>query len=354
MKKKIGLIVLCLMMVFSLVPMSAMAGELGTVSDDTASEEVILEEAADLSAEEAAMEEVFDESAEAELADTVSEEIEIAAEEEPAVSLEEAGGIEASGISCLQASNPWIRLSRTKIYTSESITFYYGADNTNGNYDIYIYKDGCYYVSSSVYSSDFTYTFDQPGNYSVYVRCYSSWGSVDTEYKTFTVEKKSILYIGWKKIANSWYYYGSNGKCLTGWQKIANYWFYFGNNGARRIGWQKVSGRWYYLGNNGVMQLGWQQIAGKMYCLGKNGVMKTGWQKISGRWYYFGKNGVRRTGWVKVSGKWFYMDNNGIMKTGWLRISGKYYYLGSDGVMRTGWVKISGRWYHFNSKGQRI
>lgn len=88
-------------------------------------------------------------------------------------------------------SNPWIKASKTSIPTGGSITFTFGADKATG-YTIGIDKNGSRMITEGV-SSGKSYTFNDEGNYSAYVTCYNSAGSVDSSRVSFSVFAPVIL-----------------------------------------------------------------------------------------------------------------------------------------------------------------
>ena len=150
-----------------------------------------------------------------------------------------------------------------------------------------------------------------------------------------------------------WFYVGSDGVVYTGWHKIKNTWYYFDETyGNMATGWQKINKKWYYFNKSGAMQIGWKKVSGKWYYFNSGGAMQTSWKKISGKWYYFNKSGAMTTGWQKINKKWYYFESSGAMKTGWLKSGGKWYYLKADGSMAANTsLKIGKKTYKFNVSG---
>ena len=198
----------------------------------------------------------------------------------------------------------------------------------------------------------------------------------------------------WRKIDEKWYYFNSNGYCVTGWQKIKNVWYYFDSegvmhadewiegtyylksNGAMATGWLNLSEEgeehWYYLNSSGKKLTGWQKSGNKWYYLDAetgimhaeewidatyyvqaDGAMATGWLKLSGEWYYLRTSGARVYGWQKINNIWYYFsDTTGIMlHDEWLLDT---YYLKGSGAMATGWLSIDGTYYYFASDGKKV
>ena len=79
------------------------------------------------------------------------------------------------------ASNARIVADKTNIFTSQSVTFFYGADDSAGLYTIGIDKDNIRVYTDTINDNTYTYIFNEPGSYSVYVTCYGYNGSADTE-----------------------------------------------------------------------------------------------------------------------------------------------------------------------------
>lgn len=120
----------------------------------------------------------------------------------------------------------------------------------------------------------------------------------------------------------------------NGWVKIGNDWYYYDANGPV-TGWIETNGLWYYLDpdNSGKMVVGWKYIANTWYFFNDYGAMVTGWQKIASVWYYFNSRGAMVTGWQEIDGQKYYFNySNGHMVTGWQMIDGKCCYFASWGA----------------------
>lgn len=79
------------------------------------------------------------------------------------------------------ATNAWITADKTNIIKSQSVTFRYGANDSAGLYTIGIDKDSKRIYTDTTNNNTYTYTFNDSGDYSVYVTCYGYDGSADTE-----------------------------------------------------------------------------------------------------------------------------------------------------------------------------
>lgn len=90
---------------------------------------------------------------------------------------------------CVGVSSAWIKSDKTSLATGDSITFTFGATNAV-HYSMGIDKDGERIISQNVTSGQ-SFTFDEAGNYSVYVTCYNESRNrhMDTPKITFTVFK---------------------------------------------------------------------------------------------------------------------------------------------------------------------
>ena len=90
---------------------------------------------------------------------------------------------------CVGVSGAWIESDKTSLATGEAITFTFGATNAV-HYSMGIDKDGERIISQNVTSGQ-SFTFDEAGNYSVYVTCYNESRNrhMDTPKITFTVFK---------------------------------------------------------------------------------------------------------------------------------------------------------------------
>ena len=100
-------------------------------------------------------------------------------------------------------------------------------------------------------------------------------------WKKYVYIKDSEFLKGWQKLAweniENWYYFDSNGFCVTGWHKLTwnnkEGWYFFGekpdnkNQGVMYSNtWEEVDGKWYRLGNDGAMITSdWVLDKGKYY-----------------------------------------------------------------------------------------
>ena len=243
----------------------------------------------------------------------------------------------------------------------------------------YMYKDGVNNID------DYDYLFDAngvllAGGLQKVKYSYSNYSWTDHYY----TNKYGIVYTGWKKINNKWYYFKPEMVKGTG-HKIDGKVYVFNKNGTRinSTGWVKIASTgtkkdgssytyydYFYL-NKGIAKTGWQKINGKTYYFSKdtgemarNGgykVMDTSIKKA----YVFEANGAlsTRTGWIALksdSGDYtykFYVTKGGVAKTGFKQWKGNYYYFDEYGYMATGVTTLYNEddspkaTYYFNSKG---
>ncbi len=185
---------------------------------------------------------------------------------------------------------------------------------------------------------------------------------------------------GFFTVDGSLYYAGpKKGTIFTGKTfKVGKYYYTALSDGRLLTGLQTVNGNLrYYNPTNGRMTVKSKKEVGSVtYYFDKKGnAVKSKWVKIKGKYYYFGKDGkmvvssvvdgyridasgVRGakadtfTGWKTVSGNKYYYEN-GEKVTGWKTISGNRYYLRKkkDGLMATGVLKIDGKKYYFYPTG---
>ena len=119
--------------------------------------------------------------------------------------------------------------------------------------------------------------------------------------KWYYLYNTGVMATGWVADGGKWYYLTSSGAMATGWQWLitdnGNYgWFYFNSSGAQMLGWQYINGAWYYLDETCYTD-GLYTINGKKYCFASSGKMLTGWQKCKTtagtvEWFYFDPNGA--------------------------------------------------------------
>lgn len=100
----------------------------------------------------------------------------------------------------------------------------------------------------------------------------------------------SGVVLGWNKLANGTYMYGTeDGYVTSAWKWIGSSWYYFDAKGIMVTGWQQLDGAWYYFYTWGGMAKGWAQVNGTWYYLNPNGgkMLSNGWNWIDGKCYYF-------------------------------------------------------------------
>lgn len=100
----------------------------------------------------------------------------------------------------------------------------------------------------------------------------------------------SDIVLGWNKLADGSYMYGTeDGYVTSAWKWIGSSWYYFDAKGIMVTGWQQLDGAWYYFYTWGGMAKGWAQVNGTWYYLNPNGgkMLSNGWNWIDGKCYYF-------------------------------------------------------------------
>lgn len=100
----------------------------------------------------------------------------------------------------------------------------------------------------------------------------------------------SSIVLGWNKLADGSYMYGTeDGYVTSAWKWIGSSWYYFDAKGIMVTGWQQLDGAWYYFYTWGGMAKGWAQVNGTWYYLNPNGgkMLSNGWNWIDGKCYYF-------------------------------------------------------------------
>ena len=162
--------------------------------------------------------------------------------------------------------------------------------------------------------------------------------------------------VGWVKMGNETYYYGSDGKRATGWLSLEELDYQYNQTTSS---WEQVTVPFnYYFNDEGVMQTGLQTISGKTYYLDDNGRMVTGWKYFSAEsgYRYFNDKGEMQTGWYTEEDKTYYFQADGFAANGLQTIEGKTYYFSADnyGAMQTGWIYFNdeGGYRYFNDKGE--
>lgn len=146
--------------------------------------------------------------------------------------------------------------------------------------------DGCWYYLDKTTGEMATGWLKEGGN-TYYLR---SWGGMIT---------------GWFQVDGQWYYADGSGvvrelpnafggagyqySAADGsgiWQRDAIGQWAFAENGSYAVGWRRIDNAWYFFGTDRVMTTGWQFVNGVWYYLNPNGKMVTGWKMVSGKWYY--------------------------------------------------------------------
>lgn len=142
------------------------------------------------------------------------------------------------------------------------------------------------------------------------------------------------------------YFFNDDGSLKTNtWVKDSDGdWFYVDKNGNPVTGWKQISKKWYYFYKDGVMLADdWltdPEDSHNYYHFGKNGVMDTNkWicEKEDGEefWYYQLSNGVGAWEWAKIGGKWYYFDPNdygAMVYSTTMEIEGKLYTFDEKGI----------------------
>lgn len=184
---------------------------------------------------------------------------------------------------------------------------------------------------------------------------------------------------GWNEDSGTtvWYYFASDGKAVTdGWRKVAEQYYYFDSDGVMQTGW--VEDDTYYLGDDGVRRTGWQFL--KDPDDDDSFSNSTPFEEEDSHWYYFNENGKKyepsgsngNYKLYKINGVYYCFDEDGAMQTGWVNMGDKadgsfenYRFFRENGQVQTGWysttppedddfdLDFSGdvEWYYFNSSG---
>ncbi|MEI3220895.1 MAG: hypothetical protein V8S01_02310 [Dorea sp.] len=116
------------------------------------------------------------------------------------------------------------------------------------------------------------------------------------------------------------------------------------------VGWRSINGTYYYFASSGTMMTGWVQSGSYWYYMDPaTGKMATGFVSIKGATYYMNASGAMLTGWFQIGSKWYYATSSGVViKKAWFG----NYYLDKDGVMVTyAYVKNGAKYYWINSAG---
>lgn len=108
----------------------------------------------------------------------------------------------------------------------------------------------------------------------------SSSGAIDL-YATYNEDGRVVClsgsnerYLGWEKLANTWFYFDSDGLFVTGWKYIGGSWYYFYSDGSMATGWVYADDKWYFLGDSGAMVTGWKTVDGHYYQFGLDGALR--------------------------------------------------------------------------------
>lgn len=210
---------------------------------------------------------------------------------------------------------------------------------------------------------------DTADNYLSFIRiCSSATSGYDVLFKNIKMEKvgatkeafeenipTAVKKNGFVEEGGKTYYY-INDILQLGWQKIDNVWYYFGSDGAMATKkWVAYKGAWYYFNADGTMATNkWVSYKNDWYYFGSDGAMVTSkWVSYKGNWYYFNADGVMVTNkWIAYKGDWYYFNADGVMVTSkWIQYKNDWYYFNASGIMVTGTQTIGGRQYTFNSSG---
>ncbi len=173
--------------------------------------------------------------------------------------------------------------------------------------------------------------------------------------------------------ANKQYYFDSTGNRVKGLKKIGDYYYYLQPK-KLTAAWKTVNDHKYHFKNNGQNSKGMVKVDDYYYYFAP--YAKTGVQKINGVLYYFKTNGKRTTatGWFKDGdGNYRYGLGNGKIASGFKTINGKTYFFNTktgvkrtatgfftynqhryytkSGVVQTGWKAINNKAYYFYKSG---
>ena len=200
---------------------------------------------------------------------------------------------------------------------------------------------------------------------------------IDGEYYWFD-ESTGILQTDvWKKISDTWYFFGSDGKRYhNSFLFYENDVYYFKTDGTVQYGWFKRNSQWFYANSTGRLYHNkWLNSNGKWcyfdvechmvtsafaveddatYRFDANGHVVIGWFKVDGKWYYAGRDGkLYKDQWLKYNNKWYYFDSFGNpLASDYVVYNGGVYWFGSNGTLTFGWMGGSGTWYYAGSNGR--
>lgn len=352
-------LLLCLLMVFSLFPVSAFAGDaLPEEADGSPFPEEAAEEAPE-SPVEAEAEPPAEESA----APAEEAAVETDPPEEAAPAAELSVGAEEVTTAAVFGQNGWVEGDDVWYYYENNVKVTRDWRKISGKW---YYFDGLgIMLADDAYKIDGAwYLFDAGGALIskagwAFLSYTNDDGSVS---KTWYYIENGTLVIGWKQLGGKWYYF--NPDMYVGCRWTGDRDSLFNEDGVWQsgTGWRSCrfygSTQWYYLIDSESVT-GWQDIAGKRYYLDVFGVMVTGRQEIDGKRYLFGDDGALvRSAWYSHTNEhgtfWYYGLSDGTLASGWQTIGGKRYYFCIWDYMYSGAQSVDGETYFFADSGELI
>ncbi len=126
------------------------------------------------------------------------------------------------------------------------------------------------------------------------------------------------------------------------------------NNTDVKKGVVKQGSSLYLYDQSGKTMKGLVKYAKHYYYASSKGKLTTGWKTINGKRYYFDrKTGAAKTGLQKIGKYKYYFTGKGVMKKKWVTIQKKRYYFSKvNGRLLTNyWLKYNNKWYYLDKKG---
>lgn len=188
------------------------------------------------------------------------------------------------------------------------------------------------------------YFFDDNGEMLV-----NSWLELDG--KVYCFGETGAALIGWWTIGEEVYYFWPDGSMHTGWLLDGEDLLYFKEDGAMAWSeWVVFDGVEHFFTEDGTLAQGPWLVDDVPYIF-VDGVKQTGWVQFEDAWYYGKADGTMAVyEWLEQDGEWYFFNGDGSMLADgfWEIEEGKVYCFNADGTMHTGWKKYDGEWFYFN------
>ncbi|WP_067781722.1 N-acetylmuramoyl-L-alanine amidase [Actinomyces vulturis] len=215
----------------------------------------------------------------------------------------------------------------------------------------YIFNSRGYVVTEWVKQGDDWYYMDSKSGA-------MKTGPIVVDGKHYMLSSSGVMVTGWHKTRDGWNHYADDGQRSTGWVFSSGSWYYLDTITSLMVtGERQIDGTNYAFDSEGRMVVGWKKFANGWAHFASNGARSTGWLKSGSSWYYIDpKIGRAVNGWKRVDGSWYYLnESTGAMVTGWMHLGSHWFYLDpATGVMTVGQRTISGVDYIFDSSGYWI